>query len=89
MIQYIPPVRKPRIIIHDVLRYQGNSLVTGVAITAETAADADELDELLIIIGVGLSGPLRASTCFPHLGQTTQYMSITDPQNLQYFVSFI
>ena len=69
-----------------VLRYQGNFLLS---IGAETvaAAEAEEFEELLITIGV--SDPLRASTCFPHLGHTTQSISIIWPQNLQYFVSFI
>lgn len=66
-----------------VLRYQGNFLLS---IGAETvaAAEAEELAELLITIGV--SDPFRASTCFPHLGHTTQSISIIWPQNLQYFV---
>lgn len=66
-----------------VLRYQGNFLLS---IGAETvaAAEAEEFAELLITIGV--SDPLRASTCFPHLGHTTQSISIIWPQNLQYFV---
>jgi len=66
-----------------VLRYHGNFLLS---IGAETvaAAEAEELAELLITIGV--SEPFNASTCFPHFGHTTQSISIIWPQNLQYFV---
>ena len=69
-----------------VRRYHGNFLLIAGAETV-AAAEAEELAELLITIGA--SAPFKASTCFPHLGHTTQSISIIWPQNLQYVVSFI
>jgi hypothetical protein len=56
----------------------------GVWTNAE--ADADALEELLMIMF--LSFCIKSSTCFPHLGQITQSLSICSPQHLQYFFSF-
>ena len=46
-------------------------------------ADAEDEDELLIMMFLSLD--FNSSTCFPHLGQTTQSLSMSSPQCLQYF----
>ena len=88
MIQYKPPVKKPSTIIQNQVKYHGS---LRPYLPAKAAAEALELalDELFITILFGIELYCKSSTCLPHLGHTTHYLSIFSPQCLQNLVSTI